>query len=42
MIFLLSDETQVIERETFTILDALGQIGGIMGVLMGILSVFML
>jgi len=37
MYFTLSDEEIKIERETYTLLDALSNTGGIMGILMGVL-----
>ena len=41
MYFILSDEEINIERETFTLLDALSNTGGIMGILMGLLKIIM-
>ena len=41
MYFTLSDEEINIQRETFTLLDALSNTGGIMGILMGLLQIIM-
>jgi len=41
MFFCPSDEEITIERETYTLMDAIANTGGFMGVVMGLLKIIM-